>query len=224
MQSVCRTVLQCEQLEDRLVLNANSFVTSLYTNLLNRSPDSSGLAFWVQQIQNGMANHDVAKQFWDSPEHRGIQVDSFYQTFLHRSADAGGRAHWINELLSGDLNELQAAADFLTSVEYVAAHNTPTAFVTGLYLDVLGRLPGAADQVFWQNELALFGGPAVTAAILTSGEAYTDILANDYLKYLKRSPDANGLDHYLSQLDTGQGTVESVAEDILGSVEYAAIH
>jgi hypothetical protein len=222
--SVRRTVLRCEQLEERLALDATSFVTSLYTNLLNRAPDSAGLSFWVQQIQNGMPNHDVAKDFWESPEHRGIQVDFFYQTYLHRAADADGRAHWVNEFMNGDLTELPMAAVFLNSQEYLNNHSTPNAFISGLYLDILGRLPSTDEMNFWLNALAVNGAFAVTGAILTSQESFTDIVAADYSKYLNRTPDASGLDHFLSGLDTGQASVESVALDILGSVEYANTH
>jgi len=207
-----------------LVHDDTSFVTSLYTNLLGRSPDSAGLAFWVQQIQNGMPNHDVARQFWISPEHRGIQVDFLYQNFLHRGADADGRAHWVNEFLNGDLTELPMAAVFLNSTEYLNTHSTPNAFISGLYLDILARLPSSNEVAFWENALAIDGAFAVTGAILTSAEDFTDLIAPDYSRYLNRTPDASGLDHFLSGLDTNQATVESVAEDILGSVEYANTH
>jgi hypothetical protein len=223
-QSSRRTLLQCERLEDRLVPDATSYVKSLYVNLLNRTADTGGLNHFVSEIQSGVSNQQVALEIWRSPEHRGIQVDSFYQLFLGRAADATGRAFWVNQLLSGTLSELGVAANFLTSAEYLATHNTPTAYITGLYLDILGREASASEQAFWQNALLNFGDAAVTAGILTSGEAYTDIITNDYVKYLNRTPDANGLGHFLSQLDTGVGTVESVAESILGSTEYANTH
>jgi hypothetical protein len=219
-----RNVLQCEQLEDRLTLDASSFVTSLYLNLLNRAPDAGGLAFYVGEINNGVSNQTVASQIWGSPEHRGIEVDFFYQTLLHRSADAGGRAFWVNELLSGAQNEQGVIIGFLFSPEFVAAHSTPAAYVSTLYIDILGRLPSAAELVTWENDLQLFGGRTVSAAILTSTESYVDIISKDYVQFLSRTPDLNGLAFWLSRLQTNQGTIESVAEGILGSAEYAADH
>src|SRR6266852_6505667 len=117
-QSARRTTLFCEPLEDRLALDATSFVTSLYANILSRAPDASGLALYVQEIKDGSSNQQVAQQFWVSPEHRGIQVDAFYQTFLNRLADSSGRAFWVNQLVTGAVSELQVEADFLTSAEY----------------------------------------------------------------------------------------------------------
>ena len=42
------STLSVEKLEDRLVPDATSFVTSLYQNLLNRAPDAGGLAACAQ--------------------------------------------------------------------------------------------------------------------------------------------------------------------------------
>jgi hypothetical protein len=223
-QSDRQSALQCEQLEDRLTPNATSYVTSLYLNLLNRAPDAAGLAFYVGEINNGLNNQAVATQIWDSPEHRGDEVDFFYQTFLHRSADAGGRAFWVNELLSGQMNEQGVELGFLFSPEFVATHSTPAAYITTVYIDVLGRLPSAAELVTWEDNLAVFGGKAVSASILTSTESYEDIITQDYVQFLGRTPDLNGLAFWLTKLQSNQGTVESVAEGILGSAEYAADH
>ena len=33
--------------------NASSFVTQVYSNLLNRAPDNPGLQFWSQELQSG---------------------------------------------------------------------------------------------------------------------------------------------------------------------------
>lgn len=223
-QSIRRPALQCEQLEDRFAPSAASYVTSLYQNVLGRAPDAGGLAFYVKEINGGLNNQAVATQIWDSPEHRGDEVDSYYETFLHRSADASGRAHWVNLFLNGTLNEQGVELGFLDSPEYVAAHGTPAAFISGLFLDILARSPTTVEQVFWEGALQRFDGLTVAADILTSTESYTDIISSDYRKYLNRGPDPNGLGFWLAKLQTGQGTVESVAEGILGSGEAAALH
>jgi hypothetical protein len=216
--------LRCEQLEDRLALDATSYVSSLYVNLLHRQPDSAGLAFYVGEINSGTSNLAVAQQIWGSPEHRGVQVDSYYKTFLHRAADASGRAYWVNQLVSGILNEQGVEIGFLYSPEFVAGHSTPAAYVSGLYLTILNRAPTTTEQSFWQSALQLYGAPAVAAGILTSGESYTDIINNYYQQYLNRRADPAGLDHWLSGLQSNQQTVESVGEGILGSAEYAVKH
>jgi hypothetical protein len=221
--SVPKTVLQCEELENRLALNAASFVTGLYENLLNRLPDANGLSFWVSQINNGMINFQVAQDIWRSAEHRGLEVDFYYTHFLRRNADPIGRAFWVSEMLNG-VSELRVAAAFLTSGEYIALHSTPDAYITGLFGDLLARSPSPSELFFWENVLAGNGPGTVTVDILTSNEAFIGIINHDYLSYLGRLPDSTGLNTWLTDLRMGTGTVETVAEAILGSVEYAAKH
>jgi Domain of unknown function (DUF4214) len=211
--------LAIEQLEDRLVPDATSYVTSLYQSVLNRAPDAAGLAFWVSQI-TGESYQDVATAFWQSPEHRSLEVGSYYQTLLNRSPDAAGLAFWVNEMTSGAMGELTVQANFVTSQEFQASHNTPGAFISALYLDFLGRSPSSSEQAFWENILASDGAMATVRDIETSAEAYTRILDTYYTTFLNRSPDTAGLAFWLNQLQTGQQTVGSVAELILASTEY----
>jgi hypothetical protein len=217
--------LTCEQLEDRLALDATSFVKALYQNILGRTADSSGLAFWVNQIQNnGLSNQEVAADIWRSTEHRRDEVNAYYQTYLHRTPDASGLAFWANELTNGVYNEQGVQTLFMTSAEYIAQHGTPSTFVQGLYLNILSRLPTANELSFWENALATYGAIDVAGSILTSTESYTNLIDSYYANYLNRTVDASGLDNWLSKLQSGSGSVESVAESILGSVEYANIH
>jgi hypothetical protein len=216
--------LRIEQLEDRLLPDATSYVTSLYENLLKRAADTAGLNFWLAQIQSGESLQDVGTAFWQSPEHRALEVTSYYQTFLNRTPDAAGLAFWVNQMTSGTMGELTVQAAFVTSPEFVASHGTPAAFVSAIYVDFLGRAPSISEQASWQSILAVTGALTVTADIETSAEAYTRILDTYYTTYLSRDPDSTGLAFWLSNLQTGQQTVGSVAELILGSTEYVNGH
>lgn len=218
-----RDQLTVERLEDRLVPDATSFVTSLYHNLLNRAPDPGGLAAWVNAINNGATNQQVATAIWRFGEHRTDEVNSYYESFLGRAPDPG-EAVWINALQNGSLNEQGVETAFLTSSEFVNNHSTPQSYINGLYQDILGRAPQPAEELVWVNILSQSGKFFVTAAILTSTESYTRILNTDYQNYLNRVPDSAGLQAWLNSLQSGQSTVESVAEGILGSAEYAQKH
>jgi sugar lactone lactonase YvrE len=109
-----------------------------------RPADGPGLEDWVALLQAGGTRLPVAEGVWTSPGHRGCQVDLLDATCLHRSADAAGRDSWVNALLGGQ-SEIDVADAFLTSDESFQAHRGLTACVTGLYADVLGRSPDAAD-------------------------------------------------------------------------------
>src|SRR5205085_624156 len=59
-----------------------AYLTALYHDVLGRGPDDAGLAAWRTALHAGMPRLDVARGLWESPEHRGQQVDQFFATFL----------------------------------------------------------------------------------------------------------------------------------------------
>ena len=78
-----------------------TWVTSLYTNLLSRQPDQSGLAAWTQGLNHGATPAAIAQGFVYSPEFLGIQVNSTYQSLLGRSVDPTGLTDWVSALTHG---------------------------------------------------------------------------------------------------------------------------
>ena len=92
--------------------NLNVWVTDLYQKLMLRNPDSGGLNFWLSRLNSGMTRAAVSHWFYQSPEKRGLRVESLYQKILGRSSDSGGKAYWAERLYSeGDL----ALSSFLAS-------------------------------------------------------------------------------------------------------------
>lgn len=52
-------------------LSTDAFVTALYQNILDRAPEQSGLAFWVDQLQTGAKNEaQVLASFSESNENK----------------------------------------------------------------------------------------------------------------------------------------------------------
>ena len=88
--------------------------------------------------RTGGLRPQVVEGVWTLPEHRGRQVDPLDATCLHRGADPSGRAFWMNAL-QVSLGETAVANAFLTSDEYLQAHRDLAAYLTELYVDVLGR-------------------------------------------------------------------------------------
>jgi hypothetical protein len=199
-----------------------NFVSGLYQNVLGRSADTGGLIGWVQTLQNGATRAQVATNFWESTEHRTLEVDQFYVTFLHRAADSAGQAAWVNAFLHGS-SELDVMRGFLNSPEYQASHGSNIVFIQGLYNDILGRGSDAAGVAGWLQALAN-GENRVTVALsfLTSGEASLRVLDEYYANFLGRAGDAAGEQFWQGQLQTGQATFESAAVAFLASDEYFA--
>jgi hypothetical protein len=198
-----------------------TFVETLYQDVLNRGPDAQGMAYWVALLQAGVTRQQVADGFWDSLEHRGLEVDQFYTTYLHRAAEPSGRAYWVNQLMAG-MSEAQVANGFLTSNEYTQSHPSTVDYLFGLYADVLGRSPDANGLDAWLS--AVQGGlsrAVVANGFLSSQEADLEHVNHDYANYLGRSGEAAGVAFWLGALESGQSSSQ-VAEAFLASDELFA--
>ncbi|MGH7137112.1 MAG: DUF4214 domain-containing protein, partial [Pirellulales bacterium] len=96
-----------------------AYVDALYQLILGRAPDSGGLAFWQGQLINGASRGSVAADIWNSPEHRGLQVNQFYQEFLGRTESSSEQKAWVNDFETDrNVNDDTAAVSFLTTSEY----------------------------------------------------------------------------------------------------------
>jgi hypothetical protein len=199
-----------------------AFVTALYTTILKRGPDDAGLGYWFGQLQANMSRQQVAAGFWESREHRGLQVDAFYETYLHRAADQSGRDHWVNAFEAG-MTETDVALGILASPEYSQNHSTVAAFVNALYADVLGRTPDPAGLAFWTNLAQTAQGRIATAqGLFLSTEKLLQILETYYADFLSRTPDVTGEQTWLFEIQTHRGTLTTVAEGFFGSPEFFA--
>jgi hypothetical protein len=207
-------------IESGLLPADTAYIGALYQSLLNRPPDSSGLSHWLQLLLAGFSRQQLATAIWQSPEHRGLEVDQYYTTFLGRSSDPAGRVAWVDEFLGG-ATEVDIMRGFLTSAEYQAAHPTDSSFVNGLYNQVLGRAADPAGQATWL--LALQNGlsrQALAQAVLTSAEADKRAVDQYYLLFLNRPADPAGEQTWTDLLVSGGATLESLGETILASEEY----
>jgi len=203
------------------------FVAAVYQKLLDRLPEPAGANFWAGLLEKGTSRLQIVQAIYDSPEHRGIQVDQFYSTYLHRAADPAGRTTWMNALLAG-ATETDVAVAFLLSPEYSAAHADATAFVKGLYADILGRSPDpgglSVARQFLEQSAAFFPPSFARAlaarAVLTSPEAYTKTIEHYYQDYLPRPSDPLGRDTLLALLENQRTTLAITAEALLASDEF----
>jgi len=196
------------------------FVTSLYQEVLKRPFDEAGLAGWLQALQNGMSRADVAERFWESAEHRGLEVDQFYATFFHRVADQPGRAGWVNALVAG-MSETQVATAFLISPENTQSHGDASSFIRGLYMDLFQRAPDNAGFNFWTQVLQ--NGARSRADIayyfLTSLETYLQAVDGYYVEFLGRTPSPQEEQGFLDFLIAG-ATPGQITALFLGSQEF----
>src|SRR5262249_45499962 len=104
--------------------------------------------------------------------------------------------------------------------EYLAAHPRAAGYVTGLYQDLLGRAPAAAELPPWVDLLQGGASPQqVALAVLTSSERATAAVNALYLPVLRRQADPVGVAAFTPLLQTG-ASLEAVADIVFGSPEY----
>jgi hypothetical protein len=198
------------------------YVRALYRTLLGRRPETAGLLDWAQQLQGGTARQQVAQRIWESAEHRSREVDQFYTTYLHRPADASGRTLWVNALVGG-MSEEKAAESFLSSAEYLQAHAGTTAYLFGLYADVLGRGPDPAGFDTWQAAARSGLSPVqIAGGFLRSAEADAQRVDRFYRDYLGRAEEPGEGHAWLGILQSGLLTTAQVAVAFLACDEFFA--
>ena len=89
------------------------FVTRLYSKVLGRTPENSGLNYWMNEIQSGkqsvmnVATHGFfnSKEFTNKNVDNGEFVKICYRTFLDREAETSGYNYWVKMLNNGSTRE-----------------------------------------------------------------------------------------------------------------------
>ena len=197
-----------------------TYLSHLYGDVLGRGPDTAGLQSWQSLMHQGTSSQQVAQAFWQSAEHRAIQVTNYYQTLLHRGADPAGLQHWVNLFLSG-ATETNVEFEILSSGEYQAAHSDNAAYVQALYLDVLGRQADSGGATAW-GQLLSAGMTRIQVAqqLLTSAESYRRLVDSLYLALLHRPADKGGEQAWVTLLGRNAVSPDWVAETFLASAEY----
>jgi hypothetical protein len=188
-------------------------------------PASSHLAVEELEARTVLSTLRVVSGIILSSEHFQDFVTQDYLQFLRRTPDPLGLTFWVLQLQRGVAPEVVDAA-FVSSGEYIFNHgNTPTNFILGLYSDVLGRAPSNVEVNFWLNQLALGVTTArVAQAFTTSAEREALVISLDYMRFLGRVPDANGLASWLNLIRLFGANQENVEIGIVNSGEFFQRH
>ena len=103
----------------------------LYQAAFNRTPDKSGLKYWITTIDNGASLKAAASAFTESQEFAALYggnnpsadtlITKLYSNVLHRSPDQGGYDYWKGQLASGSVDKTGLLVNFSESAENKAA-------------------------------------------------------------------------------------------------------
>jgi uncharacterized protein YkwD len=210
--------------------SAGAFAWQQYTDFLGRTPDAAGLNYWANLLNTGQVTPvGLVDQFIKSAEFgQAVEpVSRLYLAFFGRDPDFGGLIFWANQLRSGF--PLQGVADsFASSPEFRSMYGSLSnpAFVDRVYRNVLGRGADAGGLNYWVGQLnagALNRG-GIMVNFSESPEyrnatwARIDVVAA-YLGFLRRSPDAAGLNYWQGVLWAGQG-MGGLISGFISSSEY----
>ena len=215
--------LQVELLEERSLPSSSSYVSALYTDLLNRSASAPEVAGWVTQLNTGTPAEQVTNAFVTSPEFLSDEIQTNYQLFMQRVPGPAEAQGWLQGLENG-LSETQMKAAFLGSAEFFALHGNDNGnWVTAVYQSVLGRSPEPSALAAWTTQLQN-GLPRLAAAleIALSPEAAARQVAAAYEQLLGRTPDPAGLAAWSVQLEHGFSPAQLDAR-LASSAEYISL-
>jgi hypothetical protein len=224
-----------ESLEERLTPSAyqliatfpgaaptGSFLNGLYRNVLDRNPNSTGSAYWTLQLNSGVSKGTVAAAFWESTEHRKLELNTFYGQLLHRAVDPGAMSYWLDQFQNG-ATEVTIMTDIVLSNEFTGGSSSANVFVDNLYQNVLGRSPDA-DAAQWiaalQNGQSKLG---VAQSFLMGSEAISDVVDTYYENLLQREPSSNELQGWVSSITNGLNNDQAAAIAFIASAEYSAL-
>jgi hypothetical protein len=211
---------------------SQKYVTAVYQDVLGRSPDADGLAYWSNRLDHGAAVSSVAQSIAHSDEYyANFVIKPDYVKLLGRPADASGVTYWTGQMngTNGHVTDQQLEAEMVssggTSGEfYKKAGGTNTQWIDAVYQQLLGRPADTNGEAHWNAQLA--AGQTlnqVAQGIAGSTENNTQLINADYFHYLGRAADSGGLAHWLQAFANGQ-TNEDVIAGFTGSDEYYKQH
>jgi hypothetical protein len=171
---------------------------------------------------SGMAaRQTMALGLTQSAEYYTDFITAVYQKYLGRAPDASGLAYWLNLMQNQGFSDEHLEAGFIGSTEYINDHGGAGAgWITGMYVDLLGRTPSQTEVQYWLNQLA--AGESTTDiayGFAASQERESERVEADYQQYLGRSASATEVSYWVNSFLNG-GSNEQVIAGFLSSQEY----
>ena len=99
-----------------------SFVDRMYQNVMSRSADANGKAYWVQKLNAGASKGEVVLGFTESPEYQAataakVGMTLNYVGLLGRSPEQSGMDFWLAKQAAGT-PQIEIIGSFMGTQEY----------------------------------------------------------------------------------------------------------
>ena len=196
------------------------YITRVYSDLFNRTPDPGGLAGWTSALNSGTPRVAVANAITYSTEYRTKLITGSYNHYLGRTPDPGGLNTWLAAMERGwTISQMESG--FIASAEYYTkSGSTDAGWVTKLYADVLARPAAPSEVAGWTAHLrAGMGRDQVAMGFLLSTERLNTVVDGHYQHLLGRGIDPSGQQTWVGILQAG-GRDEAIIGGIIASQEY----
>ncbi len=176
-----------------------ALVDAAYTGLLGRTPDADGLAYWLAQLDAGVAPSTVVARIGDGPEQRRTLVAAAYREILGRSPDSSGLDFWAAALITR-LPSQDLYGQLYGSPEYFdRSGGTAASFVRSLYGSILSRTPDSSGEAFWLDQLMT--GRRSRADIARSFLSSPEAILRPALSIVEASPPSGSLAGALHRIE-----------------------
>ena len=76
----------------------SAYVQTVFRNLLGRTVDAGGLAYWTGVLDSGVPRSTVSWALVNSTEYRSNVISGMYRTFLNRNTDTAGLNYWVGQV------------------------------------------------------------------------------------------------------------------------------
>ncbi|MEZ5229704.1 MAG: DUF4214 domain-containing protein [Acidimicrobiales bacterium] len=144
-------------------LSNAGFIDLIYANVLRRTPDAAGRAYWIGLLDQGEDRGKVMQGFSESTEFVTLTtpeiveaektgpIGRLYRAYLDREGDRAGLEYWLGT--STPL--LQISESFASSNEFVQRYGalSDSQFVDQIYRNVMKREADEAGRNFWTQQL-----------------------------------------------------------------------
>ena len=197
-----------------------AFVVSAYLTFTGTSPSATTVATDVFEMELGkLTQAQLVSQLYFSGQFIGQEISNMYQSILGTAPTASQLSAAAAQLQAGvSLTTLEA--NLLTSSAYLQAHTSPDSLVIGLDQSILGSTPSISSMNLQVQSLGATTWTTYVQSQVTSSQALTIIIQEDYEGILGRAPSSAELNAWISAFQNNQATPDGMLQYLFSSAEF----
>lgn len=195
------------------------YVCRVYLDMLGRTAEPEGKAYWVDRIESGQPRYEILNSFSRTLEYRTRAVRRIYTELVGRDADTAARTYWAEQLKTKNPDVLRAS--LLGSTEFLDLAGGIDGWAPALYQLVLRRAATTEEAAQAKAQVTTGGKTRtqVAMALLGTPGADTVTVQSTYERYLRRTPPSTEASFWVGRLQGGAFETRMVVE-IVAADEY----